>query len=105
MSKIDLVKLSLEDLKKLRKDVDKAIEDFAERKRAEVRKALEELARKHGMSLSEVLRTDTRRRKGKAPAKYRNPDDPSQTWSGRGRQPGWYKKAVSSGIPPEKLKI
>jgi DNA-binding protein H-NS len=30
-------------------------------------------------------------------AKYRNPDDASQQWSGRGRQPAWVKAWLASG--------
>ena len=29
--------------------------------------------------------------------RYRNPDDPSQTWNGRGRQPKWVAEALAGG--------
>jgi DNA-binding protein H-NS len=29
--------------------------------------------------------------------KYRNPNEPSQTWSGRGKQPRWLTAALKSG--------
>ena len=29
--------------------------------------------------------------------KYRNPDDPSQTWSGRGRRPRWVVQSLEAG--------
>jgi DNA-binding protein H-NS len=29
--------------------------------------------------------------------KYRNPKDPSETWSGRGKTPRWMKAALGSG--------
>jgi DNA-binding protein H-NS len=35
-----------------------------------------------------------RQRKAVQP-KYRNPDNPSETWSGRGRQPKWVQMAIS----------
>ena len=103
MAKISLDKLSLEELKTLRKDVDKAIAGFAEKKRQEAKKALEDVAAKHGMSLDEILGGTAKRKKSKAAAKYRNPEDPSQTWSGRGRQPAWYKAAISKGKKPENM--
>ncbi len=31
------------------------------------------------------------------PAKYRNPDRPSETWSGRGKQPRWLVAQIKSG--------
>ena len=32
-----------------------------------------------------------------SPAKFCNPDNPSQTWTGRGRQPGWIKAGLQAG--------
>jgi DNA-binding protein H-NS len=29
--------------------------------------------------------------------KYRNPANPKQTWTGRGRQPGWIKDGLAKG--------
>lgn len=29
--------------------------------------------------------------------KFKNPDDPSETWAGRGKQPRWLKKQLRSG--------
>jgi len=29
--------------------------------------------------------------------KFRNPNDPSETWAGRGKQPRWLKKQLRSG--------
>jgi DNA-binding protein H-NS len=31
------------------------------------------------------------------PPRYRNPADGSQTWSGRGRPPGWLQQALADG--------
>lgn len=32
-----------------------------------------------------------------AQAKYANPNDPDETWSGRGRKPRWIEAALNSG--------
>jgi DNA-binding protein H-NS len=29
--------------------------------------------------------------------KFRNPDEPSETWAGRGKQPRWLRKQLGSG--------
>ncbi|MEZ5852522.1 MAG: H-NS histone family protein [Hyphomicrobiaceae bacterium] len=34
---------------------------------------------------------------GKVAVKYRNPDNPSDTWTGRGRQPKWLAAALKKG--------
>lgn len=103
--KFDLSKMSLDELKQLSKDVDKAIKQFSERRRAEARKAIETVAKDHGMSVEEILGATGRKRKTKPAIKYVNPDNPLQTWSGRGRQPGWYKTAVEGGKPPESMEV
>ena len=72
------------------------------------RKAAEAAARKHGFSLEEVTGGTSASKKtarSPAPAKFKNPDNASQTWSGRGRQPEWYKSAIAGGKKPEDLKI
>lgn len=104
-AKIDLSKLSMDDLKTLRKDVEKAIADFKTRKRAEAMKEVQAVAKKHGISVDELIGGKGNKRKAKAAAKYCNPDDKSQTWSGRGRQPVWFKEAVAAGKSLKSLEI
>jgi DNA-binding protein H-NS len=100
----DLENMSLDDLKRLSRDVEKAIASFEERKRKEARKALEKVAREFGLSVEEVVgNPKPPARASKSAAKYRNPANPSDTWSGRGRQPGWYKDAISKGKSPESM--
>jgi DNA-binding protein H-NS len=103
--KINLEGMSLEQLKALSKDVEKAIADFTKRKRSEALKEIQAVAKKHGLSIDEIVPGKAKGRKSKTPAKYRNPENPSQEWSGRGRQPAWYKNAISSGKKPESLEI
>ena len=35
--------------------------------------------------------------RGKVAAKYRNPDNPAETWAGRGLKPRWMAAAIKSG--------
>lgn len=46
-----------------------------------------------------------RNKKAKLPPKYRNPNNPQQTWSGRGRKPGWFLAHVDGGGRLEELEI
>lgn len=100
----DLEGMSLEDLRKLSRDVNKAIAGYEERKRKEARKAMEKVARDFGVSFDEVVGTAKPAAKAsKSPAKFRNPENPAETWSGKGRQPGWYKSAVAAGKNPDDM--
>ena len=75
MAKIDLSKMSLDELKKLEKDTGKAIKGFEERQRKEALAAAEAAVSKYGYSLAEL--TGTSRKKPKsAPPKYAHPENP-----------------------------
>ena len=45
------------------------------------------------------------RKLGKVAPKYRNPANPSETWSGRGRQPRWLAALVQKGKEPSEFLI
>ena len=104
MSDLDFDTISLDELKRLKRDLDKAITSFDERRKAEARRDLEEKARGYGFSLSELMDVKTAKRTVTAP-KYRNPGHPDQVWSGRGRQPVWFREAMVAGIEPDDLQI
>ena len=42
---------------------------------------------------------------GKVPPKYRNPDNPSETWAGRGLKPRWLTAALKGGKKLEHFAI
>lgn len=104
MSNLDFETMSLEELKRLKKELDKAIANYDDRRKAEARRDLEEKAREYGFSLSELAEAKTTKRSTVAP-KYRNPGNPEQTWSGRGRQPIWFREAIEAGTEPDDLAI
>ncbi|TKA94297.1 H-NS histone family protein [Cereibacter changlensis] len=101
----DLNKMSLADLKALQKDVARSIETFEKRRKSEAVSALEAAAKEMGFSLGELLGQQPARRHSTPMPKYVNPDDPSDTWSGRGRQPRWFKDALAAGRPASDLHI
>ena len=101
----DLDKMSLKDLKDLQVQVAKAVSSFVERKRKAALADLEEKAREHGFSLSDLTGAAPARKRTPATAKYANPANPADTWSGRGRKPRWFEEAVASGNRPDDLLI
>ena len=105
--------MSRGDLMKLRADIDRAIATVGDRDKRNALKAAEAVAREHGFSLTDLVpaMNAPRRTRGagagaaEAPAvRFRNPDDPAQTWSGRGRRPRWYNEAEAAGRPVEDLR-
>ena len=74
-----------------------------EETRAEIAKLLE----KSGFSFDELYDCKGKVSKKRAPAvpKFRNPDDPAKTWSGRGRKPRWLQERLENGEELEKFAI
>ena len=102
---IDLEALSLKELKQLQKDVDAAVKNFKDR---EMRKALSEVeafARERGLSVADLAGLVGKKTRRPAAPKYANPEDSSQTWSGRGRRPHWVDAALKAGKSLDDLSI
>ena len=97
--------LSLKELKELQSQVAKAIATFEDRKKKEAIAELEEKARELGFSWAELTGAPTGRKRAPATAKYANPANSADTWSGRGRKPRWFEAALKAGKSPEDLAI
>lgn len=93
---LDLDKMTLKELRDLRARLDRAISSYEDRKRREALAAIEEAAREHGFNLAELTGAKPRRTGTVAP-KYANPQDPTMTWTGRGRKPRWVQESLESG--------
>ena len=104
----ELKDMSIKELTKLQDEVSKAIEDAIDRERTQALKAAEKAAAKFGFSLDELSngkKAKTPKKRAKAAAKYRNPNDPEQTWSGRGRKPQWIHDSLKAGLDITDLEI
>lgn len=102
---VNLNAYSLKELKELQSQVVKAIASFEDRRKKEALVELEEKAREMGFSLAELTGAVTVRKRAPAVAKYANPADKSDTWSGRGRKPRWFSAALASGKKPDDMSI
>ena len=113
--KPDLKSMTRKELEKLRADVDKALEKVAAKEKKAALAAAQKAVAAHGFALADILGDDAvpakkMRQKKTGPKnpgvpKYRNPDDKDQTWTGKGRQPDWFKKAIAAGTTPDSLEI
>lgn len=102
---IDLSKLTLRELQKLSADVTKAINEFEQRKKREVLDEMRDVAQKHGFQLSDLLESNIKATRRSATPKFANPNNPSEKWSGRGRQPKWVNAAIAEGKTLSDLEI
>ena len=94
--KNSLDKMSYSQLAALRTEIDRAMVEKQAAERTALRQKLSDMAKEHGLSLEEVL---GKRRKGKGSVaiKYRDPKNPDNTWTRRGRMPRWMAAATKGG--------
>jgi DNA-binding protein H-NS len=103
--KLDVNTLSLKELKDLQSQVAKAISGYEDRRKREALAELEEKAKAMGFSLAELTGVTAGRKRSPSVAKYANPANASDTWSGRGRKPRWFSEALSKGKKPDDMAI
>ena len=117
--KAELKQMTRKQLEKLRTDVDAALKALDAKDRKAALKAAEAAAKAHGFKLKELTgdaaespapRKPRAKRaasdgRAKVAPKYRNPNDPEQTWSGRGRAPGWMAAYLETGGQKDDLAI
>lgn len=113
MAKISLTGMSRKELEKLQGQIDKALEKL---KNADLKSALaaaKKAAAAHGVAWEDLTDAPAPKKPGRKPGKaktvskpkYANPADPKQTWTGKGRQPEWYKAEIAKGTDPKILEI
>ncbi|MGJ8530128.1 H-NS histone family protein [Maritalea sp.] len=119
--------MNLDRLKKEKIKIEKAIANREAKAKGEVLAKLVAMAQDSGIDLSELAGKQSRKtrtsakavpekkptrgkkktssRRGKVAPKYRNPNDPSMTWSGRGIKPIWVRDHLDNGGSIESITI
>ncbi|MEM7709716.1 MAG: H-NS histone family protein [Pseudomonadota bacterium] len=110
-----LEKLDRSGLEKARAEAEAKLKEITEaqagydaRRVKELRAEIEKMLAEEGYTLDQLVdvkKTKKRRATSTATPKYRHPENESVTWSGRGRQPGWFKDHVDGGGKAEDLAI
>jgi DNA-binding protein H-NS len=101
-SKIDLDAMSLPDLLVLQNNVQKAIAHKRDSEANELKKKWAAEAKSLGLSFGDLVGSGKGGRgAGKAKslgiAKFANPENASDTWTGRGRKPNWLVDRLKKG--------
>jgi len=103
MAKIDLESMSLDELWELHERISKILSARIVAEKEELEKRLEQLS--GGRDAGVLVAMNSRSSRGSRPRrkypqvfpKYKNPNDPNETWSGRGKQPRWLVAALKAG--------
>jgi DNA-binding protein H-NS len=95
MTKInDLDKMSYFELVRVEMQLARLKIQKQNHERAEVRLKAIAMAKEHGFDIDELFGKNG---KSKAAVKYRDPKNPENTWTGRGRVPLWLASAIKGG--------
>jgi len=93
MARLNLDKMSYAELSDLRSRVESQMAEKQASERQALRQKMAEMAEAAGMSLDALLGKG-RKGKGSVAPKYRDPKNPENTWTGRGRMPLWMVAAT-----------
>lgn len=101
---MDLSNFSVAELDELRKQIDVEIKRRQQSEKSRLRAEIQRLAAESGLTIEEILGGKISGKKTVAPV-YANPEDPSQTWSDRGRKPAWFIAVLAAGKTENDLKL
>jgi len=106
----DISSLTKKELVALRRKVDRAIESIDARTLEKARREARQLAQSYGVALGDLIEAPKSGAKsaakpkarktagrGKVAPKYRDPENPKVTWTGRGRTPKWVAERLAGG--------
>lgn len=103
---IDISQLSNVELDALAKAIEARKTEAEKKAKQDAYEEMLAIAEKHGVSFEDAVSLHTSKgRAPKAPAKYRNPENSAETWSGRGRKPTWVHDALNAGKSLEDFEI
>jgi DNA-binding protein H-NS len=100
----DIDRMSFKELQDLETRIRRAKSAAQEKTRTDLKEKVEAIVAAAGFKMSDLF--GGRGGKGrKVAAKYANPDDPSETWTGRGRKPRWLAAKLKEGDKIDKFLI
>jgi DNA-binding protein H-NS len=94
---INYDELTLEQLKDINRQSARAIASFEDRLKKEAMLKATEIAKAAGFLTLEELIAAQPAKRARTEAKYRHPENPKLTWTGRGRKPSWIAEALEAG--------
>src|SRR4029079_3023385 len=95
MAKINgLEKMSFAELAEMEAQIERLKSEKQNAERNALRQRLVDVAKEHGFDIHDLF---GKGRKGTVVGKYRDPKNPENTWTGRGRMPRWMAAATKGG--------
>lgn len=94
--------LTISQLAELKQGIEKEQQRRKTDAAREIRERVSQLAKELDVSTDELMqkivsKSVTGRSRAKIPPKYRDPDNPSNEWTGRGQKPVWLREKLEQG--------
>ena len=108
MKKLQLELLSVDELWELHEEISQTLSSRIIEEKRQLEQRLEQLNQTHHNGIDGRTRRvgpKARRFYPKVYPKYQNPQEPTETWSGRGKKPRWLVKALQEGNRIEDYRI
>lgn len=105
---VDIKNLNHTQLKELINKAQVRQAELSKEKVTKLREKIHALLKVEGYTFDDIFGTPrgkTKRVGAPVAPKYRNPANPTQTWSGRGKRPHWFNDALKAGKKEKDLAI
>ena len=89
--------MSVAELGSVIADAQNAIQAKKEQEKEAVRVEAVSLIESRGYSVEDIFPSGKAKKKTKAPVTHRDPENPKNTWTGKGRKPKWLEEALMGG--------
>ena len=105
MAADNIENMTLKQLSDLEGRIAKVKSQARDNAKADLKAKIDRLIAGSDFTVAELYGFATKRGRSKSAAKYANPDDRSQTWTGRGRKPNWLVARLKKGAKMEDFTI
>ena len=106
MAVVNVDKMSLREINDLEAKIAKAKSAARDKAKGDLRDKIDRLVDGSGFTIAELYGFASRGRgRSKSAAKYANPDNRAETWTGRGRKPNWLVARLKKGAKLEDFSI
>jgi DNA-binding protein H-NS len=102
---MDISTLTLDELRQLQNDITKQLKNREQAELSVAREKIFAIAKSVGISVTDLIGTTTRSKTATVAVQFQNPDNSTQQWTGRGRQPLWVKAWLTEGKSIDLLKV
>lgn len=110
---VDISKLGASELEALQNEIEARKKELAEENKKAAISEAKDVADKYGLSIEELVallspsgaKAKSASGSSEKVVRFRDPDNPGNTWAGRGRKPDWLIEALDNGRELDEFRV